>query len=194
MSFTTANLRNGGLRNSVSFGQFFTAYDRAQSSNFFNLLITELKTTVSTAFFHHIRHVLTVRSKPKMAGINAGRVISARTVMKHIQPIRDASMMDKPADSMGVAVPSVVASGGDFTVANSIGSPFPKPAFVRILALFNLRPKSLENRLGESLRNDEGERSVVLFSSHVLGRALGWSNIAGVFSFCGIPTLTSTSV
>lgn len=103
------------------------------------------------------------------------------------------TMVDQPGNPMNIIGGPVEFY--DLSVSKNCFSTLPEPASVRFLALFNLRPKPCENRRGESLRNEEGERSVCLFGIHaILSRALGWSNIAGVFSFCGFSTLTPTSV
>lgn len=194
MKGSVNDLRNSGLGNSKTESKCFSGGCWPKSDYLKNLLFSKLESFMGSAFFGHIFPVLFVRPRKHVERVNASGVVSSWAVVKDFQSIWDCPMVNHPANSMGVGLP-VVTSNHDLSVSFPICCPLPKPAAIRLCALFNLGPKPFKNGWRESLRDEKRESSVSVFGKlahNLLDRALGLQT-PGYFLFCGSPILTPTS-
>ena len=95
-----------------------------------------------TSLFHRINTVLDLCSKPQMARVYTGAIVSARTIVKDARLVLGNGVMhDYPRKSMASYIPS---SKRKYTVSIAVPSDHPKPATVRTGSFVNVSPKVFE--------------------------------------------------
>lgn len=117
------------------------------------------------------------------------------TLMHDKHSVWKRSFVDQPRNPMNEF--GCPVKFDDLAVAENCFSSLPNPATIWLLRLFNLRPKAFKNGGRETLRNEEGERSVGLFGSlHILllDRALSCYRSVRAFFFLRLPILTPIPV
>ncbi len=116
-----------------------------------------------------IGHIVGLSANPKMIWSSAGRIVTA---MENTHARWDRAIVDYPAKAMSSGLLCGAATESDDAISTDICSARPQPTTV---GLFNLLPKSCENRFGKSLRDQVVEgicslhQSVRLIVCHALG-------------------------
>lgn len=146
--------------------------------SFFSSMVKRLN---QSALGNHIRSILSGRAKPKVVGIDTGRIVPTGTVVENQHGLRNWTTAEKPSGPMcSDALTGFVWSNLSVSIGVKRSSPNPTG-----FSLFDFGPESFWKVGGKSLRGKIISRNVLLHNKFVLlCRALGCYHTAEAFSLC----------
>lgn len=101
------------------------------------------------SFGPHVCKIPSAGIKPQMAGIYTGWIISAWTVMTHVQTFRNWPTAQYPSSAMCV---NFLFPDSDLSMSGRIFISSPNPASDETGSFINSRPESVGERVGKSLQ------------------------------------------
>lgn len=154
-SFNSANMGLPDIKSSGDYPLWFVA-----ESNFVNILLREfmprvgfafpkVEVQLSAAFFDHVHAIVSLRSQPKVIGVDASGIIATGAVVKNFKAIWDGTHVEDKTCSMGKDCSESTDAPLDFAVTGWPSISRPNPAgFV----LCNFCPETLLKGCRKSLR------------------------------------------